>query len=270
MGNMPLHATGEYTPRRPHSTNCTMDYVVSCYTPSFSSLRYSRYRQRELGRSRVRSAVAIAMSDLEGAQRLMGVSKELSAFQRCFPGAHVVHEPTKKDAINQVLTNNIVHFACHGVLNATKPEQAALLVNNDVADGLTFSDLDKLVCSRGRLAYLSACSTAANPSRESLSEAVHLTTGFQLAGFPHVVGTLWQADDDAAVDIAELFYTSLTARSAAQARASDQDESDAGLVEMQGDAVAAALDEAITRFRSRDGISEANFLAWAPFVYFGS
>ncbi|WP_443072517.1 CHAT domain-containing protein [Streptomyces sp. NBC_01485] len=37
-----------------------------------------------------------------------------------------------------------------------------------------------------------------------------MTAAFQLAGFPHVVGTLWEIDDQIAVNIADAFYTNLT------------------------------------------------------------
>jgi CHAT domain-containing protein len=44
---------------------------------------------------------------------------------------------------------------------------------------------------RAQLAFLSACQTARNPARDLLDEAIHLASAFQLAGYPHVVGTLW-------------------------------------------------------------------------------
>jgi CHAT domain-containing protein len=43
-----------------------------------------------------------------------------------------------------------------------------------------------------------------------LDEAIHLTSAFQLAGFPHVVGTMWDIDDALAVQVAGRFYAGLT------------------------------------------------------------
>jgi CHAT domain-containing protein len=37
-------------------------------------------------------------------------------------------------------------------------------------------------------------------------------SAFQLAGFPHVIGTLWEIDDATAVEIARAFYTALADR----------------------------------------------------------
>lgn len=52
---------------------------------------------------------------------------------------------------------------------------------------------------------------AVTDSPELADEAIHLTSAFQLAGFPHVVGTLWEIDDAIAVDIADNFYSGLQA-----------------------------------------------------------
>ena len=60
-----------------------------------------------------------------------------------------------------------------------------------------------------QLAYLSACDTAITSTAGLIDEAIHLTTAFQLAGFPHVIGTLWEINDELAVTIADAFYTTL-------------------------------------------------------------
>jgi CHAT domain-containing protein len=60
-----------------------------------------------------------------------------------------------------------------------------------------------------RLAYLSACDTHVAP-QDLADEAVHITGAFHLAGFQHVIGTLWSIGDAAAADLAELVYAGLT------------------------------------------------------------
>jgi CHAT domain-containing protein len=69
--------------------------------------------------------------------------------------------------------------------------------------------------SQAELAYLSACETALTSTTDLLDEAIHLTSAFQLAGFPNVIGTLWEVDDGIAVRIADAFYTSLDIGAAA-------------------------------------------------------
>ncbi|MCA2227374.1 CHAT domain-containing protein [Nonomuraea aurantiaca] len=51
-------------------------------------------------------------------------------------------------------------------------------------------ELTSLVIDDGYLAYLSACTTAFG-GVELLDESVHIASALQLAGFTHVIGTLW-------------------------------------------------------------------------------
>ena len=85
-----------------------------------------------------------------------------------------------------------------------------LLLHDHATTPLTVSALAQVDLAHAQLAYLSACSTADPGSLDLLDESIHLTSAFQLAGFPHVVGTLWPIDDRLAAEIAESFYTRLT------------------------------------------------------------
>lgn len=38
---------------------------------------------------------------------------------------------------------------------------------------------------------------------------MHLSASFQLAGYPHVIGTLWPVSDKVATRLAQEFYTAL-------------------------------------------------------------
>ncbi|KAK2051308.1 hypothetical protein LY76DRAFT_528824, partial [Colletotrichum caudatum] len=42
--------------------------------------------------------------------------------------------------------------------------------------------------------------------KDSTDESIHLTSAFQLAGFRHVIGTLWEVDDELCVEMARLTY----------------------------------------------------------------
>jgi CHAT domain-containing protein len=70
--------------------------------------------------------------------------------------------------------------------------------------------LAALALDDAQLAYLSACGTARMTDIHLLDEAIHLASAFQMAGFSHVIGTLWEINDAIAVEIAESFYTNLT------------------------------------------------------------
>jgi hypothetical protein len=84
-----------------------------------------------------------------------------------------------------------------------------LYLDDHDTDPLTVAD----VASRrlpGGLAYLSACETTVT-SVALVNESVHLTGAFQLAGYQHVVGTLWRAGDYPSALLARDFYTALVA-----------------------------------------------------------
>ncbi|MFE4382897.1 CHAT domain-containing protein [Streptomyces cyaneofuscatus] len=70
------------------------------------------------------------------------------------------------------------------------------------------------------LAYLSACSTSLGNQRLA-DESVHITAGFMLGGYRHVIGTLWPVDDTAAREIAVDFYTGLAGTDGAGPRTED-------------------------------------------------
>jgi CHAT domain-containing protein len=119
---------------------------------------------------------------------------------------------------------------------------------------LTVKELSTLDFGKARIAYLSACSTAEN-AREKLSdESIHLASAFQLAGFSHVIATLWEAKDRGAVPLAGFFYKHLIME----------------LVTFKGDhdAVAHALHRALCEVRQDK--KTRNPLYWAPFVHIGA
>ena len=61
----------------------------------------------------------------------------------------------------------------------------------------------------GSLAYLSACDTTVT-SPNLADEAIHITGAFHLAGYAHVIGTLWPVYDATARDLARDVYRQLT------------------------------------------------------------
>jgi CHAT domain-containing protein len=70
-------------------------------------------------------------------------------------------------------------------------------------------DVARLRLDGAELAFLSACSTA-RPGTRLTDESIHLASAFQLAGYRHVVGTLWPIYDQYALDIADHIYDGVT------------------------------------------------------------
>ncbi|WP_380282597.1 CHAT domain-containing protein [Kitasatospora purpeofusca] len=105
------------------------------------------------------------------------------------------------------------HFACHGVTDAGDPSSSHLVLHGGT---LEVRDIAVLRPPGAGLAFLSACSTAA--SGEILSnEAIHLSSAFHLAGYAHVIGTLWPVADSACLELTEQVYAALADHSPAEA-----------------------------------------------------
>jgi len=117
--------------------------------------------------------------------------------------------PTKASVLRHLPGCPVAHFACHGASHPSDPSRSLLLLHDHDRDPLTVASLAPVNLDEAQLAFLSACRTAFTGTAELIDEAIHLTTAFQLAGFPHVIGTLWEINDKLAVDVADTFYTSL-------------------------------------------------------------
>jgi CHAT domain-containing protein len=101
-----------------------------------------------------------------------------------------------------------VHFTCHGYANWADPSASMLVVSGGPAAPLTVADISTLQLT-GTLAYLSACDTTVT-SPNLADEAIHITGAFHLAGYAHVIGTLWPVDDNTSRDLACDIYRQLT------------------------------------------------------------
>ncbi|MEU0431990.1 CHAT domain-containing protein [Streptomyces sp. NPDC006290] len=226
MSLLPLHAAGFHTAAdtdpgaRPRTV---MDRVVSSYTPTVRMLHHAR-RPRPAATDGVRSLV-VAVPDAPGLPLLPHVVEEARCVRALLP--HPIdltgpephdeepgpapggNTPTTAAVLARLPECAIVHFACHGATDHTDPSRSRLLLHDHDTAPLTVSALASANLDHARLAYLSACSTATPGGPDLLEEAIHLTSALQVAGFPHVVGTLWQVDDRIAAEIAESFYRHL-------------------------------------------------------------
>jgi CHAT domain-containing protein len=159
--------------------------------------------------------------DLPHEGRLTYVPDEAALLQGRLPNLTLLSEPsadhdtnvdqlpTKAAVLEHLPGCAIAHFACHGYTDPVDPSQSRLLLHDHRRDPLTVTAMAPLALDHAQLAYLSACGTTRVTNTRLLDEAIHLTSAFQLAGFPHMIGTLWEIDDAIAVDIADTFYTAL-------------------------------------------------------------
>ena len=253
---LPVHAAGHHDTRADAAPATVIDRVISSYTPTLRALTHARRpgpatvggeRDRPGAGNRV---VAVAMPHTPGAADLPGARAEAAWLQRRFPGRVTVltgTHATHDTVLAALPAGRWAHFACHGASDLTNPSASRLLLTDHQQRPLTVVDVARLRLDGARLAFLSACSTA-RPGGRLADEAIHLASAFQLAGYRHVIATLWPAGDQHAVDLAADIYTTLTTVGA-------------------GD-VADAVHAAVRRMRRRWGWDTPS--VWASHIHAGA
>ncbi|KAH7374779.1 CHAT domain-containing protein [Plectosphaerella cucumerina] len=265
-GSMPFHAAGTHTVGADLARDSTLLRCVSSYTPSIKILR------RGLQRLRAASAgsgagsgkmLLVSMPETPDANILRGVVEEADEIAKIVTTA-MTAEHLCMPSVNQVLSRlgdaSIIHFACHGKAADSPSESSLILCRNTRPSGepavleqdhLTVGALASVHHEKARLAYLSACSTAQNKSRQLADEVIHIVSSFQAANFPSVVGCFWPANDAVSKEVAANFYDELL---------SD------GEPKWEEGAVALALHSAVMKARDSNRKAPLN---WAPYVHFG-
>jgi CHAT domain-containing protein len=218
LGLLPIHAAGHHTRPFDPAHRTVMDRVVSSYTPTVGALAHARRRVAAPSAGMNRSLV-VAMPTTPGEDGLPGARTEVATVAARLPCPVVLIEsagdprriPTKANVLAHLDGCAIAHFTCHGHTDVIDPSQSGLLLHDHQDEPLTIAALASVALDHARLAYLSACGTALTSTAALLDEAIHLTSAFQLAGFPSVIGTLWEINDHVAARIADGFYAALTA-----------------------------------------------------------
>jgi len=114
----------------------------------------------------------------------------------------------KQDIMFHLPNCKIFHFAGHGHTDTADPSQSSLLLQDWKSSRLTVATLLEMnIRERSPfLAYLSACGTGQIRDKKFVDESTHLISACQLAGFRHVIGTLWEINDELCVDTARITY----------------------------------------------------------------
>ncbi|WP_242910745.1 CHAT domain-containing protein [Actinomadura terrae] len=203
LGLLPLHAAEE--PGSPGA----LDVMVSSFVPSLRALRDARQRPSTARRE----TLTVVLAQTPGHADL----RETDAEARLLDGPSLTDaQATANNVLNALGDATWAHFACHAVADPVSPAAGGLLLHDRM---LTLPELGGLRLPEAELAYLSACSTAGHGVRYA-DEVLHLASAFQLAGFRHVVASLWPLVDTAAAEAATAFYAALPGTPVADAAAS--------------------------------------------------
>jgi CHAT domain-containing protein len=154
-----------------------------------------------------------------GHPALDGVATELEHLTGLLPEHSVLMGPraTRKSVLAALPQHSVVHLACHGASNWDDPMASGLLLHDHQDSPLTVADLAGLDLGDAQMAYLSACDTAVGNQRLA-DESVHLTSALQLAGYRHVIGTLWPVGDLTSARVTRDFYAKLMEEASATPR----------------------------------------------------
>ncbi|KAF9768609.1 hypothetical protein IL306_014058 [Fusarium sp. DS 682] len=265
--SMPFHAAGIHTENSKENAYYKM---ISSYTPSIKALRYAQKQakrtQEALVAQNANTMLIAAMptspkgpNDKKAPKSLRGVEKEtqeILILTRPHTSTIALTHPSADQVLEVLETCRIAHFACHGTSDYSDPSNSGLILQKSVGpdealvqDRLTVQRVSDLRLRYAQIAYLSACSTAENKAAQLSDEVIHVVSGFQVAGFPHVVGCLWPAGDSECVEVSKRFYSLVLKR--------DQSAINE---------VASALQAAVMAIRAEDISMPLN---WAQFVHYG-
>ncbi|KAK4867254.1 hypothetical protein LT330_000764 [Penicillium expansum] len=268
----PFHAASDFSAGSTEHTFCR---VLSSYTVSIKALIHARERTpiSSFSSAHPRKMLMVTMGTTPGADDLPGTETERSTVLEILgPCAQVevLDQPDSASVIRQIPEYNIAHFACHGLSNWRTPLDSGLILQSDTGaspdtdnsgdtetlrqDILSVEKLCMSNLTQGEIAYLSACSTAQNTAVSVMDEMLHVVSGFQVAGFRHVIGTLWPSSDEVCAVVARSFYTELCR---------------SGTVQYTDRDIALALNKASSALATSPDFQRRP-LHWAPYIHYGA
>ena len=203
LAHLPLHAAGYQRKAALDGGRSVLDRAATSYTPSIRVLHHSR-RSAASGDSG-RPYLAVAQDTGTGGSRGASAA-EVAAVARTLTQLRVLdgHGASVLRVLQELRSAATVHFACHGVSDPGDPSRSHLAL----ADGpLGVLDVARQQLPHARLAVLLACHTA--HTNRLPDEAIHLASAFQTAGYPQVIGALWEAADLVSQRLAGQLYRSL-------------------------------------------------------------
>ncbi|MBV8542730.1 MAG: CHAT domain-containing protein [Pseudonocardiales bacterium] len=192
----PLHAAGHM------GQQGVLDAAVSSYIPTLRTLRDAHTRAA----ASTRRQLVVALHHTPGLPDLPGTANEAADLHARHFGTSLSDEQATTAQVLAALPEATwAHFACHANADLLSPAEGGLWLH----DGpLRLPQIAALRLPHAELAYLSACSTAHHGGRHA-DETLHLASAFHLAGFRHVIASLWPLNDHVAVEAARGFYTGL-------------------------------------------------------------
>ena len=259
----PLQAAGLFK-----QAESLSQYAISSYLPSIRHAVTNSRRYASNSATADNNLLTVSMPETvatpEGKLADLDVEREHSRITESLRGRFDMNRLISPEmgTLKSLLSNvRLAHFTCHGLLHDRDPLLARLVIWRENLQPLTVGSIQKMAIPGARLAFVSACHSAisqaalqdgAGPS-EDIEPGMHVVRALQLAGFPTVVGTLWHAYQESAIDISGHFYQFVA------------DGWEKGK-KLDGDLFARALHYALYQYQKED--NRWNAIDWASWVCF--
>jgi tetratricopeptide (TPR) repeat protein len=252
---LPLHAAGTQDGTRENA----LDRVISSFIPSIRALNYARERQRRAREVPHQRILLLAMPKTIENPDLTFAEQELRQVQDLNPKASMVLKlyPSREFVTKNLKDCQIVHFSCHGYSEPhLAPAMSKLLLVDWKESPLTISDIMSVHMECSEFAFLSACHTAHTHEISLTQEVSTLVSAMHLAGFPSVVGTLWQVRERQAIDIVRDVYEWMLVGD-----------------KFETQRAAEGLHSAVLKLRRKTREGQTHFvedpIVWAPYIHVG-
>ncbi|MEY2577523.1 MAG: hypothetical protein QOI49_347 [Verrucomicrobiota bacterium] len=158
----------------------------------------------------------VAFGNPTGAN-LPSAEEEVKGIAQVFPSTEVLFGPDVTKKILEApdrLSKRIVHFATHGILNASTPLDSYIQLatgGSPESAQLTLGEIGGLPFNKVDLVTLSACETAVGNKEPDGGEVTTLAHAFSSAGATTVLASLWSVGDESTKEFMMEFYRQLAA-----------------------------------------------------------
>ena len=209
LARFPIHAAGRYSEGKGEIHATVMDRVISSYSSSVRAIIDALENVPvPVNSTKEESMVLVGMEQTPGYSSLQFAQEEINVLAELGASMQLqVAQPAslQKETLSALSDCKIFHFAVHGYTDSSDPSKSALILSDKK---VTVESIFEINLHRDKpfLAYLSACGTGQVKHEKLIDEGLHLISAFQLAGFRHVIGTLWEANDKSCVEIARTTY----------------------------------------------------------------
>ncbi|WP_144440772.1 CHAT domain-containing protein [Streptomyces roseifaciens] len=201
---LPLHAA-----LNPNTGTCAIDRVVSSYTPTLRMLRQARRRLAESAHTNGGSITVVAMENTPQQEPLIATSRAAISIAAAYRVKPLVDKTAKAERVATELGENAwAIISAHTKAAADNPSNSELLLHDA---RLSVAEIRARRFGSGRIGCLLLTCHGGFAGHRFVNEVAHLGAAFQVAGFPHVLGSLMPALAANAASIARRLFTPGTA-----------------------------------------------------------